>query len=192
MSKLKKHLSVGIEDDANENCNIKLNKVTKKEHHVYLTKGIKSANYYIEFLNLLEIADEDDIIIIHINSYGGNLDTTIQLITAMGKCKAQIITEISGVAYSAASIIFLAGEDYKIHTYSSMLCHYYTGCIYGKGNEIIEQALFDEKFYKSFMKTIYKNFLTTKEIDQLINGKDFWFNGQEIRKRLKNKVSKEK
>ena len=40
------------------------------------------------------------------------------------------------------------------------------------------------------MKEIYKDFLTEKEIDLMLNGKDLWMSGTEVADRLEVKAKK--
>jgi hypothetical protein len=59
--------------------------------------------------------------------------------------------------------------------------------VYGKGNEITDTVEHDKKYYPSMMKSVYKGFLTNSELNNLIKGKDYWFDAKEIVKRLKNR-----
>ena len=168
----------------NEFCNVYINSVIVKECHARITGLITTPDNYIELFKLLNRIDEDDNMTVHINSPGGDMDTAIEIMTAIKICKAPVTTEISGVAHSCAGLIFLSGHKYRLHSFSSMMCHYYTGFLYGKGHEIKTQSEFDDKFCRNFFNKSYKGFLTQKEINELINGKDFYFASDEIERRL--------
>ena len=70
------------------------------------------------------------------------------------------------------------------------MIHYFSKGMYGKGNEIEADADFTKQFYRGFYKKIYKHFLTDKEIQNVIDGKDYYFNQLEVEKRLKRKIKK--
>lgn len=154
-------------------------------YHFYLSGEIKEAKEYIELLNILKTAETHDTIIIYINSEGGDLFTTIQIIAAIEKSNASVITSLDGCAYSAATMIFLAGKSHLVSPYSSFMIHNYSGAMAGKGHEISSQIKFTDSFVKSFINKIYKNFLTAKEISDIIDGKDLWMDSEEVERRLK-------
>ena len=171
----------------NEYCSINTQPVKYDEYHIYLNNNIDKAYRYNEFLEVLRKASDDDEIFVHLNSDGGYIDTAIQIINAMKTCEAKITTIMEGATHSCASLIFLQGNKKKVLEHSYMLCHYYSGALWGKGQELEAQSAFDKKFLKQFFRNIYKGFLTKKEIEELIKGKDFWFDAKEVKKRLKLK-----
>jgi len=67
------------------------------------------------------------------------------------------------------------------------MCHYYSGAITGKGNEIETQSAFDKKYIKQLFRDVYKGFLSKSELTRLFKGEDFWFDSKQIRTRLKKK-----
>jgi ATP-dependent Clp protease, protease subunit len=158
-------------------------------YNIYFSHFIDNTYNFHEFFETLRKATKEDNINIHINSPGGYLNCTMQIINAMNECKALITTIIEGEACSAGSIIFLCGDIKIVKTYGIIMCHYFSGIVHGKGNEIVAKTTFYDKYYKSFFKKIYKNFLTDEEINRLIKGEDFWFSSDEIKKRLNNGIS---
>lgn len=174
----------------NELCKIQPTIVSTNRTDIYLNKYIGDAHFYFEMLEILRSAKTEDEIFIHLNNSGGAIDTTIQIINAMKESDATITTCLDSVAHSAASIILLSGNNIKTSKYGSMLCHYYTDIIIGKGHEINAVTQFDKKYYNKFFREIYKGFMTTDEINDMINGKDFWFSSEEINHRLQNIVKK--
>jgi ATP-dependent protease ClpP protease subunit len=163
-------------------------------YHFYISGEIKEARYYAELLNVLKTAEVHDTVILYINSEGGDLFTTIQIISAIEKSSANVITSLDGCAYSAATMIFLAGKKHIISPYCTFMIHNYSGAMVGKGHEISSQLKFTDNFIKTFTNKIYKNFLTQAEINDVINGKDLWMDAVEVEKRLKkmNKNSENK
>ena len=157
-------------------------------YDIYLTNEITHSSYeYNDLLLTLRRCHEEDDIQIYINSGGGALPTTFQIINAMGQCKAPITTILDGNAHSAASLLFLSGNAFVFSDSSAMLCHYFTTGIHGKGHEVSDYITFAEEHYKQLFKNIYNHFLTEKELEEMFTGKDFWFNYKQIEKRLKVK-----
>ena len=161
-------------------------------YHFYLVNEIESPSNYIELLNTLKFAEPHDTILIYINCSGGDLYTTIQIIGAINKCRGTVITSLDGAAFSAASMIFLSGHAHLVTPHSSLMIHNYSGFLNGKGHEMSSQIKFTEKFFESFIKEIYGKFLNEAEIKDVLDGKDIWLNSEEVSRRLKNKLVKEK
>lgn len=171
---------------SNEYCKVEITNISTKRYDVYLNYMIDKPHHYVEFLELLRSADENDEIYIHINNNGGYLDTAIQLINTMKESKAHIITCLEGACHSAASLVFLSGDSVRVAELGSMLCHYYSGGSIGKGQEIESQVMFDKDYYKKLFHKIYSKFLTPQEIKKVIDGQDIWLDSQEVLKRAKS------
>ena len=63
---------------------------------------------------------------------------------------------------------------------------------WGKGNEQLASVIADDKWARHLFESAYKGFLDQKEINEMIEGKDFWMNPAEVKRRLekRNKVAK--
>ena len=107
---------------------------TRVTHNVYLLDEIKTPNQYYKTFNILRQADTFDIIHIHLNTPGGYLDTAIQFVNAIRKCKGRVITEIQAECHSAGTFIFLAGHKHIVPNNCLMMFHNYSGYQYGKAH----------------------------------------------------------
>jgi ATP-dependent Clp protease, protease subunit len=160
-------------------------------HEFYLSGEIESPENYIEWFQTIRHATSMDIIKIYINSLGGRIDTTIQLLRALSETHASVIASVEGTCASAATMIFLQADNFEVSEYSSFLFHTYSGGILGKGNEIHSQSLFERKWSTNMMRKIYDGFLTQEEINRVIDGHDIWMAGSEVIKRLKKRAEKQ-
>lgn len=172
----------------NECVEIRVSRRPGNVFDIYLHNEILEPHYYVDLLTTLRNCMDHDDVRIYINSYGGNVATTFQIINAMKQCPAPVTTIIESEAHSAASLIFLAGQNYVIQPGAAMLCHYYSGGEWGKGHELKSAIDFKDKHFKLQFKYLYEHFLSTEELEQLFSGTDFWLNAVEIKKRLQNKV----
>ena len=173
-----------VEERANEFAQVVINKGELTQLNIYLNNEIESPNYYVEVLNMLRTASPKDSVTMYINSPGGHLDTTIQLLNAMDECEAQVTTVLDGIAHSAASLLFLNGDNLMIYKYASMMCHMYSSLTFGKAHELKAQVDFSQHLYRDMMSELYGGFLTEDEIKEMFEGKDFWFNSKDIAKRI--------
>lgn len=83
------------------------------------------------FLADLEELKGKDNITVHINSIGGDLYAGIAVYNRLKSLAANIITINDGLAASAGSIIFQAGNTRRVHTGSNIMIHQAAGFLYG-------------------------------------------------------------
>ena len=157
---------------------------------VHITDEISEPREYLELLTVLNSATEEDTIIFNINCPGGRLDTTLMVVDAMHNTLANTIARITGEAASAATMIMLAVDNLECSDFGSAMVHYYSGGLYGKGNELKSRMDFEVKHMPRIVQSYYKGFLTKKEIKALIGGEDFYMDKEEIEARWEVVIDK--
>lgn len=167
-----------------------MNKPVLMQHDLYLTGYIEDPEKYVEWFELFGGSTKNDIIKIHINSYGGNLYTAIQILTAMSESEANIICSVEGACMSAATLVFLHGDSFYISPYSAFMFHNYSSGTYGKGGEVVAQVTFEKNLFGELMRKSYEGFLDVKEIEDIIEGKDIWMGAEEVANRLEKLQTK--
>lgn len=150
----------------------------------YLTGEIVEAEEYIEWFTAIRNASENDVVRIFINSPGGDLFTAIQFMRALRETRAHVSISIEGACMSAATIIFLCGDEFEITPHSLFMIHQYTSGYFGRGNHIRDQVKVESKWSEDLFKDIYEGFLTDAEIRSMIEGQDLWFTHNEAVERL--------
>lgn len=164
-------------------------KITAHIHHVYIFNEITSPDKYYDLYSILANASENDLVVMHLNTPGGELRTAIQIISAMKASKAEIITSLEGEVASAGSLIFLSGDNFSVSENSVLMCHNYYMGAFGKGHEIGDRVNFYSSYFRNVAKKIYKGFLTDEEMKDLSSGKDIWLTSEQVVDRL-NKRNK--
>lgn len=155
---------------------------------MWLIDEVAEATKYLKWFDILQSAGEDDLVIIHVNSPGGYLDTAIQLITQIKTSDAQVVCQIESQCCSAATMIALACQGLICYPHAYMMIHTSSGCSFGKQSDIKRQEDFYNEWLDNFFKDIYKDFLTEKEIQDVLGGKDIWLNSDEVMERFKHRV----
>jgi ATP-dependent protease ClpP protease subunit len=159
-------------------------KCTSALYEFYLSGLITGPEDYIEWFNTIRNAGEQDVVKIYINSSGGDLNTALQFMRVLSESPATIVCSVEGSCMSAATMIFLCAEVFEVTPHSLFMFHNYSGGIFGKGGEIYDQAVFEREWSKQFLQYIYKDFLTSKEIDSLLENKDLWLHSEEVSNRV--------
>ena len=161
-------------------------------HEFYLTGRIEEADEYISVFDMIRHASEEDVIKIYVNSPGGDLFTALQFGRAMGDSDATIIVSVEGQCCSAATIIALAADMVELSNHCVWMCHNYSSGMIGKGHELHSQAEFERDWSIKLMKDIYNGFLTDKEINAMLDGRDIWLAADDVMKRLEQRHNKMK
>ena len=157
-------------------------------HEFYLSGEILDAEEYIEWFDIIRNSSAVDTIRIYINSSGGDLYTTLQFLRVMSETEATIITSVEGACMSAATMIFLHGDQHEVTPHSLFMFHNYSAGVFGKGGEMYDQLQFERKWSENFMNEVYANFLTTEEISSMMHNKDIWMTSDEVVERLNKAI----
>ena len=84
-----------------------------------------------EFLQDLENLAGKDSITVHINSVGGDMYAGIAIYNRLKGLAAKVTTINDGLAASAGSLIFMAGDTRKVNAGSNLMIHGAAGFLYG-------------------------------------------------------------
>lgn len=158
-------------------------------HHFYIIDEIGESDEYLDLINVLKTAEQQDTIFVYLNTPGGNLFTAIQIMSAIRNTAATVVTCLEGEVCSAGTMLFLCGHKQIVNPNCSFMIHNYSAGIGGKGHEIASHVAFRNEYSRKLMNDIYVNFLTTKEIEEVLDGKDIWLSSDQVIERLEKKDS---
>lgn len=173
----KEEVVIGLE-------NAFINIPVARQHSFYLSGPILGPEHYIKWFHLMRHAGEDDVIMLHINSPGGDASTAIQFMRVMAECQATVVASVEGNCMSAATMIFLFADMFQVSEHSMFMFHNYSGFSYGKGGEMFDSITHERKWSKAMLEGTYRDFLTKEEIDAMLDGKDIWMDAEEATERL--------
>jgi ATP-dependent protease ClpP protease subunit len=159
---------------------------------VYLSGEIGTPRENVNLIEVLRSAATNDRINIFINSNGGNIATTIQIISILKKTDAEVFCRVEGECFSSAAMILMYAKSYEIEEHSTFMIHDYSGVISGHGGQMYDNMNHERKWTGNLIKDVYKNFLTAKEIDSILNGKEMWFDSTEFSRRMERKILRKK
>lgn len=189
MKTMNSNLSGLLEDSSFDKENlISYSKQVKNIFHLWLIDDIDDNKAYLKWFDVLQTASEDDLVVIHINCWGGNLFTAVQIVTQIKTCSAQVVCQIESSCCSAATIIALACDGLICYPHGYMMIHTSSGCAFGKQSDIKKEEEFYNPWLSNLFHEIYKDFLTKKEIEAVLDGKDMWLGANEVVDRFKKKV----
>ena len=186
-----KNLPSGVMDNALKVTEVSENGQLFNIIDYFLSDTIEEKSDYYDFLRAVNAASQYDEIHIHINNYGGDLDAAIQIYYSLVKSKARVIISVEGACMSAATVIMLSADEIEFCPWSSIMIHAYSDGVIGKYQEIQSSSDFRKEWFIKFMNDIYGEFLTKKEISQIMGGKDLWMSSDDAIVRF-NKIFKKR
>lgn len=159
-----------------------------RQYTVTIDEPFVAPSYYRAVVSMLMQATEDDTVIFLINSPGGQLNGLLALVEAVKMTDARTMAVLIGECASAASMFALHCDTVFVSENATMLCHnisYGTG---GKGSDILSHVQHVSKTSEKLLRKTYEHFLTAKEIDEMINGREIYLDSDEIKDRLDTKA----
>lgn len=158
--------------------------VTYSQLNIDIDEPFRNPSYYRMVTQAIGELEEGDQVKIRFNSPGGNAWGLVSLINAIKTTDAEVIGVIEGECYSAASILALHCQQIIVMPYSTMMVH---ACSYGtagKDSDIVAHVTQATEWNRKLIESTYEGFLSTQEIKDVLNGREFWFNAEEMQKRF--------
>ena len=151
--------------------------------HAYVSDEIGSPDTYDKLCHTLDTADNNDNVLLHLNTGGGYIDSAFKIIASIKRSRAKVTARLTGTVASAGTIIALSCDELEVEDFTSFMIHNYSGGAGGKGHEIIDYVNFSDKNITETFKKLYSGFLTPRELTAVIKGKDMWMGTAEVQKR---------
>jgi len=164
----------------------RINTALLNNHINFLTGEINEENIteIIRWIAYENTLDTEVPLTLFINSMGGSLTDAFALIDIMHNSHRKIRTFGVGNVMSAAFLIFtsgLKGERY-IGKNTSVMCHQYTGEIYGKHHDLKAQYKETESLNKRMVEVLKRaTYLDERTIkSKLLPPSDVWLSPEEV------------
>lgn len=167
-----------------EQLGYSLSSITHNKFEFNLDEDIKEPSYYRSLIEVLNNATEQDLVVLNINSGGGQLDSAISIIDALRNTRANTLAWISGSAYSAAGIIALSCQNLEVGEFATFMAHNSQYGLGGYTTDIKDRAVFEHKMISKIMHSVYKHFLTLDEVEAVLANKTIWMDADEIIERF--------
>ncbi|MEA3314590.1 MAG: ATP-dependent Clp protease proteolytic subunit [Campylobacterota bacterium] len=156
------------------------------QYRIFIDKFFEQDRGLHDIFNELWNAKYGSKLELRINSRGGLVNEGSQFYNLIkNKFKGNTTTILDNAGYSMGALTFCMGDKRVITKRSDLMFHDYSGGAIGKGGEIESRVEHTSKHLRKFFKDIIvKNkFLTIKEFENMLIGKDYWFDYLELLKR---------
>lgn len=171
-----------------QNEYISVNERTARHFDVFLDSNIEEPSEYRELLSVLFNATDDDTVNIFINSNGGHLDTALAIVEGLKSTSAHVTAVIIGACHSAASIISMYCHEVAVLDNAYSMVHTASYGTAGNTGNVKAHTEFTTRQVEKLLNDTYEGFLTKDELARVKTGVELWFDADEIRARMKNRV----
>ena len=164
---------------------------TRQMHNfsVHINEEIKSPDYYSKIFDMLIDAGEADIVTFFICSPGGRVDGLNVLLEGIRMTEAHTVAVLLGECHSAASILALNCNEIIVTDSAESLVHSCRFGSSGKAADIAAHTAHTLKTTEKLARETYGNgFLTEIELSQMLEGKEFYFDADQLRERLNRRM----
>nr|DAE51690.1 MAG TPA: Putative ATP dependent Clp protease [Caudoviricetes sp.] len=122
---------------------------------------------------------ECDVINVYINSYGGEVAEGLAIYNQLKRHKAKVKTVCDGFACSAASVVFMAGDERIMSTASLLMIHNAWIHVSGNSKELRKQAETLDKITQASINAYMQEVnITEEELKQMLDD-ETWITPQE-------------
>lgn len=160
----------------------------RMDWRLYITELGDDPKNHIEAVDMIREAKEEDVIEIMLTSPGGNCNIADMYLAAIKDSEAKVITRAIGECASAATTIFLAGDERVCEDGVHFMFHnVQMGGFGGDSANVFSRSKFYERLFKEKYYNQMAEVLTKDELDELFErAGEVYLTAEEMRARLKN------
>jgi len=130
---------------------------------------------------IMTIAQNCDLIRVHLNSVGGEVYAGIAIFNALRQCPREVVLYTDGISASIAGIIAMCGRRHYMSRYARLMIHSVSAGVYGDKNELqdtIDEVVALEGTLAEIISG--RMGITPEEVKaRFFDGKDHWFSAAE-------------
>jgi ATP-dependent protease ClpP protease subunit len=149
-------------------------------HNYFINDDIKDSQNLNSLIRTLKFCGPNDVVNIYINTGGGDLYTTMQIVNSMRACAGRVATHADGQVASAGSLIFFAGDMLSVSDLSSFLIHVGSMFTSGKTSDVHSSADHSRALLHKIFHSVYEPFFSVEEIDKVLAGVDIHLGSEQV------------
>jgi ATP-dependent protease ClpP protease subunit len=149
-------------------------------YHFFIHGPIEGSEDYIDLLDALYNATPTDVIIHHLNTPGGYLDTAVEIIHAIAQTEATVVGSADGQVASAGSLILFAYHTFVLGEFCEVMLHDGSGGSWGKINENLKAAEHTSQRIANIYHKVYGRFFPEEEVQAILDGADLYLSAEDV------------
>ena len=164
-----------------------------QKYYVCVLDGeVTAPGQYVQLIDTLYNARKGDVINLKIYSYGGWVDTGLNIIQGIWNTQAHVITTAMSTAASIAAVIWLCGHERIMCPGATLMVHMPSGGQSGKTLDIADECNQLNDYFANLLHIVGKGLITDEEFQRIIfKREDLFIPADVINERLLALVEKE-
>lgn len=164
---------------------------------VTIDDDFREVYQFAELVEVLENAQEGDVVQIRLSTPGGALHAIIPLINAMKHTEAIVQVFVESDTASAGTMIMALAHNLYVNEYATIMYHNVQYGAFGHGGNVEAQVKHTTSGSKKLIRDVYEGLLTAAEIERLEDGLELYMTAEECMTRFnartaaRNKVVEE-
>jgi len=148
-----------------------------RDFPIFVHESIESPTDVVPIVDTLRQLEEGDNVTMYVSGVGGCVSSVDLLIHEMQSAQARGVSihcVCTGLLASAFSFIPLYADSFELSEGFHALLHAGSAGMSGTIPEFKASSAFTIKYMESRLRSVYKHFLSEKELDDMLEGKDLW------------------
>lgn len=151
---------------------------------VKFDRTITSPKEWQEEIDTIRLTKAGDHVTVYVNTNGGSIATLTEILHAIDSSEAYFHCVLAGNAYSAGGPIMLACDSVEVGKFADCFIHTSQSGYGGSSDALKSYSDHTAKTADKLLRDCYEGFCTDEELDQALMGREFWFDADEIVRRL--------
>ena len=156
----------------------------KEPTKIYISDQIFGPESVVEVVEVLRSAKKDEEVHIYLNTPGGCLDSTVQVINAIRESKGNVTGFAEGQIASGGSLIFFSCPTMIVGDHCSFMLHDAHGLDGGTVSDRRSSVEHTSKRLHDLYHDVYSLVCTEEEIDRVLGGYEMYLTSDEVIERL--------
>lgn len=160
-------------------------------HKVTIDDEFRDVSQFADLVDVLDNAQDGDVVQIKLSTVGGALHAIIPLINAMKNTSAFIHTHVESDTASAGTMIMALSHNLYVNEYATIMYHNVQYGAFGHGGNVEAQVKHTTAGSKKLIRDIYHNLLTDDEVKRLEDGLELYMTAEECMDRFAKRAELE-
>jgi ATP-dependent protease ClpP protease subunit len=149
-----------------------------------IDKEFREVEQFAYLVDVLDNAQEGDIVHIKLSTVGGALHAIIPLISSMKNTAAYIHMHVESDTASAGTLLMMLAHSLYVNEYATIMFHNVQYGAYGHGGNVEAQVKHSTATNKKIIRDMYTDYLTEEEIKRLEDGLELYLTPEECMERF--------
>jgi ATP-dependent protease ClpP protease subunit len=156
---------------------------------VTIDEEFRDVCQFADLVDVLDSAQEGDVVQIRLSTVGGALHAIIPLINAMKNTEAFIHVHVESDTASAGTMIMALAHSLYVNEYATVMYHNVSFGAYGHGGNVEAHVNHTVSSSKKIIRDIYQSLLTPNEIARLEDGLELYMDANEVMDRFEARTA---